>query len=150
MDRLLANQPATVDNVPSATLYGRSLCAAHRRRKPEQGENMRANIKAIQDKSESWNVRLIGHHDLNGYGDGMQLLKNGRYVYFAHLGTSPMALSIIDAADPSDPRVGKQMPHPNNTHAHQAQIAGEILIQNQERPYFDKSLAASVPNEAGI
>ena len=61
-------------------------------------------IAEIQAKSESWNMRVIGHHDLNGHGDGMQLLKKGRYVYVAHLGTSPMALSIVDVADPSDPR----------------------------------------------
>src|ERR671914_689406 len=108
------------------------------------------NVADIQAKSESWNVRLIGHHDLNGHGDGMQLLKNGRYVYVAHLGTSPMALTIVDAADPQDPRVVRQIPHAPNTHAHKVQIAGDILIQNQERPYFDKSLAATVPNEAGI
>src|SRR5205807_8439408 len=36
------------------------------------------------------------------HGDGMQLLKNGRYIYLAHLGTSPMALTILDAADPRD------------------------------------------------
>ena len=108
------------------------------------------NVADIQAKSECWNVRLIGHHDLNGHGDGMQLLKNGRYVYIAHLGTSPMALSIVDAADPSDPKVVRQMPHSPNTHAHKVQIAGDILIQNQERPYFDRNLPADVPNEAGI
>ncbi|HET9298216.1 MAG TPA: hypothetical protein VFP18_15095, partial [Candidatus Binatia bacterium] len=107
-------------------------------------------VADIQAQSESWNVRLIGHHDLNGHGDGMQLLKNGRYVYIAHLGTSPMALSIVDAADPSDPKVVRQIPHPPNTHAHKVQIAGDILIQNQERPYFDRNLPADVPNEAGI
>src|SRR5262249_61894578 len=80
----------------------------------------------------------------------MQLLKKGRYVYVAHLGTSPMALTIVDVADPTDPRVVRQMPHPSNTHAHKVQIAGDILIQNQERPYFDKTVSASVPNEAGI
>ena len=93
---------------------------------------MSAQIADIQARSESWNVRLVGHHDLNGHGDGMQLLKNGRYVYIAHLGTSPMALTIVDAADPSDPRVVKQLPHPPNTHAHKVQIAGDVLIQNQE------------------
>jgi hypothetical protein len=108
------------------------------------------NVTDIQARSESWNVRLIGHHDLNGHGDGMQLLKNGGYVYIAHLGTSPMALSIVDAADPSDPKVVRQIPHPPNTHAHKVQIAGDILIQNQERPYFDRNLPADVPNEAGI
>ena len=95
-------------------------------------------IADIQAKSENWNMRVIGHHDLNGHGDGMQLLKQGRYVYLAHLGTSPMALSILDVADPSDPRVVTQMPHAPNTHAHKVQIVGDILIQNQERPYFDK------------
>jgi hypothetical protein len=44
----------------------------------------------------------------------------------------------------------RQMPHPPNTHAHKVQIAGDILIQNQERPYFDRNLPADVPNEAGI
>ena len=106
--------------------------------------------KQIEERSERWNVRLLAHHDLNGHGDGMQLLKNGRYVYVAHLGTSPMALTIVDAADPEHPSVVLQMPHPPNTHAHKVQIAGDILIQNQERPYFDKTVAASVPNEAGI
>src|SRR5512138_21302 len=95
-------------------------------------------------------MRLVGHHNLNRHGDGMQLLKRGRYVYIAHLGTSPMALTIVDAAEPENPHVVRQMPHPSNTHAHKVQIAGDILIQNQERPYFDKSVAASVPNEAGI
>ena len=111
---------------------------------------MEAQVEAIQAQSESWNVRLVAHNDLNGHGDGMQLLKNGRYIYLAHLGTSPMALTILDASDPADPKVVRQMPHPNNTHAHKVQIAGDIMIQNQERPYFDKSIAASVPNEAGI
>ena len=50
-------------------------------------------VADIQAQSENWNLRVIGHHDLNGHGDGMQLLKQGRYVYLAHLGTSPMALS---------------------------------------------------------
>src|SRR4051812_15377877 len=114
------------------------------------GVIMSGELEAVQANSETWNMRLVGHHDLNGHGDGMQLLKKDRYVYIAHLGTSPMALTIVDAADPSHPRVLKQMPHPDNTHAHKVQIAGDILIQNQERPYFDKNLPATTPNEAGI
>src|SRR5207244_13255118 len=101
--------------------------------------NVSAKIADIQAKSESWNVRLVGHNDLNGHGDGMQLLKNGRYIYLAHLGTSPMPLTILDASDPADPKVVRQMPHPNNTHAHQPQISGHRMIQNQERPYAAKS-----------
>ena len=43
---------------------------------------MSMETRDIQARSESWNVRLIGHHDLNGHGDGMQLLKHGRYLLF--------------------------------------------------------------------
>ena len=105
--------------------------------------------KDLMARSECWNVRLVAHHDLNGHGDGMQLLKVGRYVYIAHLGTSPMALTIVDAADPEAPRVVRQMPHPPNTHAHKVQIAGNVLIQNQELPYFGKR-EPDARNEAGI
>ena len=103
----------------------------------------------LMARSECWNVRLVAHHDLNGHGDGMQLLKVGRYVYIAHLGTSPMALTIVDAADPEAPRVVRQMPHPPNTHAHKVQIAGNVLIENQELPYFGKR-EPDARNEAGI
>ncbi len=110
---------------------------------------MGAEINAIQAKSECLNMRVIGHHDLNGHGDGMQLLKQGRYVYLAHLGTSPMALSILDVADPTDPRLITQMPHAANTHSHKVQIVGDILIQNQERPYFDKSVRRQRAQRSG-
>jgi hypothetical protein len=89
---------------------------------------MKPEIAAIQAKSECWNMRVIGHHDLNGHGDGMQLVKHGRFVYLAHLGTSPMALSILDVDDPTNPRLMAQMPHAANTHAHKVQIVGDILI----------------------
>lgn len=108
-----------------------------------------SQTKAIEERSERWNVRLVGHHDLNGHGDGMQLLKVGRYVYVAHLGTSPMALTIVDAQDPQDPKVVRQIPHPPNTHAHKVQIVGDLLIQNQELPYFGKR-EPNATNEAGI
>lgn len=102
-----------------------------------------------RNESEQWNVRLLGHSDLNGHGDGMQLLKVGPYVYVAHLGVSPMALTILDASDPQKPRVVRQIPHAENTHAHKVQIAGNLLIQNQELPYF-KTRDTSLPHDSGI
>ncbi len=95
-----------------------------------------ADIRAMQAASDAENTRLIGYHDLDGHGDGMQVLKVGRYVYVAHLGTSAMALSILDCDDPSSPALVRQVPHPPNTHRHKVQVAGNILIQNNERPYF--------------
>ncbi len=35
---------------------------------------MNPEVAAIQAKSECFNMRVIGHHDLNGHGDGMQLV----------------------------------------------------------------------------
>src|SRR5579862_8320387 len=77
-----------------------------------------AELHDLQARSYTGNTRLIGHHDLNGYGDGMQLIKVGRYLYVAHLGTSDMALSILDCEDPAKPKLVRQIPHPPNTHRH--------------------------------
>jgi hypothetical protein len=101
-------------------------------------------------QSEGWNTRLVGYHDLNGHGDGMQLLKVGKYAYVAHLGVHDMALSILDCSDPAAPQLVRQIPHPENTHCHKVQIAGNLLIQNLERPYFATKDRTSVPHQAGI
>jgi hypothetical protein len=95
-----------------------------------------ADLESLKAHSYAANTRLLAHHDLNGHGDGMQLIKAGRYLYVAHLGTSAMALSILDCGDPANPRLVRQIPHPPNTHRHKVQIVGNILIQNSEVPYF--------------
>ena len=89
-------------------------------------------LRSIQAESYSENTRLIGHHDLDGSGDGMQVIKNGQFAYVAHVGTSKMALSILDVSDPTSPRLIRQIPHPPNTHNHKVQIVGNTLIQNSE------------------
>ena len=33
-------------------------------------------------------LRLIGHHDLGGHGDGMQVIRHGGAVYVGHTGTT--------------------------------------------------------------
>jgi len=97
-------------------------------------QDRRSGIRAMQAGSDAWNTRLVGHHDLNGHGDGMQVLKVGRFLYVSHLGRSPMALSILDVSDPAGPRLVRQLPHEPNTHRHKVQIAGTTLIQNCEKP----------------
>jgi hypothetical protein len=109
------------------------------------------SVAELNAASERWQTRLVGYHDLNGHGDGMQLLKVGRYAYVAHLGEHDMALSILDCADPSTPRLVRQLPHPPNTHCHKVQIAGNLLIQNRELPYFaQKGDHGGARHEAGI
>src|SRR5579862_838084 len=101
------------------------------------------DLRSLQTDSYTANTRVIGHHDLNGHGDGMQLIKHGQYLYVAHLGTSDMALSILDCADPTNPKLVRQIPHPPNTHRHKVQIAGNVLIQNSEVPYFRRGKYAT-------
>jgi hypothetical protein len=109
------------------------------------------DVRELNAQSERWNTRLVGHHDLNGQGDGMQLLKVGQYAYVAHLGMYEMALSVLDCADPSVPRLLRQIPHADNTHSHKVQIAGDVLIQNLERARSGfKRQSADAPNLAGI
>jgi hypothetical protein len=95
-----------------------------------------STLRAMRAGAEASGLRLLGHHDLAGHGDGMQVAKRGDVVYVAHLGTSPMALSILDCSDPGAPRLLRQLPHPPGTHRHKVQIAGDLLLQNSERPYF--------------
>jgi hypothetical protein len=90
----------------------------------------------IAAHADTAGFRLIGHSTLNGHGDGFQVVKRGEWVYVAHLGRSPMALSILDCSDPSAPRIVRQIEHPPGTRCHKVQIAGDVLIQNNEEPYW--------------
>ena len=77
------------------------------------------------------NMRLIGHSDLAGYGDGMQIMLKEPYLYVGHL--SRMGTTILDVSDPADPQVVRQIPHPPNTHTHKVQLADDLLLVNWEQ-----------------
>src|SRR5439155_3293889 len=104
---------------------------------PARREGLAVNgrdVRTLEAASDAWHTRLIAHHDLGGHGDGMQVIKAGDYLYVAHLGRSPMALSILDVSDPETPKLLRQLRHEPNTHRHKVQIAGPVLIQNCEKP----------------
>lgn len=86
-----------------------------------------------QRGAESWNMRLVGHNDLNGHGDGMHVnLKDG-YAFVAHMGDSRAGTSVVDVRDPTKPRVVHQIQTPPGTHSHKVQIVGDVLVVNNER-----------------
>jgi hypothetical protein len=103
-----------------------------------------SNQPAGSRPAEVQNLRLIGHSDLNGYGDGMQLLLKDTYLYVGHLGK--MGTTILDVSDPTSPRVVQQLKNPPNTHNHKVQIGGDILIVNFEK--YPRS--GDMPDRAGI
>ena len=94
------------------------------------------DLKDMEAAAQIQGFRLIGHSDLNGYGDAMQVVKRGNYAYVAHVGVSPLRLSILDVSDPADPKVVKQFEHLPNTHNHKVQIVGNTLIQNSEKSHW--------------
>jgi len=77
--------------------------------------------------------RLLAHSDLGGFGDGMQLLREGDALYVGHFGITGMGTSILDVSDPASPRLVDQWRAPRGTHTHKVQVAEGCLLVNQER-----------------
>lgn len=77
--------------------------------------------------------QLIGHSDLGGYGDGMQVMRSGDALYVAHFGPSGMGTSILDVTDATQPELVTQWRAPANTHNHKVQVADGLLLTNHER-----------------
>lgn len=76
--------------------------------------------------------RLVGHSDLNGHGDGMQVMPLGDVLYVAHFGPSGKGTSILDISDPTAPRVVRQWDAPAGSHTHKVQVADGLLMTNHE------------------
>ncbi len=74
------------------------------------------------EKAEARGLRLVGHTDLNGCGDGMHVARKASYAYVAHMGDSRIATSIVDVSDPTKPRVVRQMPAREGSHSHKVQV----------------------------
>lgn len=74
----------------------------------------------------------IGHSDLGGFGDGMQVMREGDALYVAHFGPTGMGTTVLDAADPSDLGVKWQIRAPEGGHTHKVQVADGLLLTNHE------------------
>ena len=82
--------------------------------------------------AESDGFRLVGHHDLGGFGDGMQVQRQGDALYVGHFGPSGMGTSILDVSDVTEPRMVRQWRAPEGTHTHKVQVADGLLLVNHE------------------
>jgi hypothetical protein len=84
--------------------------------------------------TEARAVRLVGHSDLNGWGDAFQVTVRDGIAYVAASGDSGHeGTTILDVRDPSQPRVIAQMPAPEGTHSHKTQLLDHYLIVNHEQ-----------------
>lgn len=89
---------------------------------------------------------LVGHSDLAGKGDGMQIMRNDDVVYVGHMGDFGVGTSVVDVSDLTHPRVMAQLPAPANGHAHKTQYADGLLLVNNERYPYD----GPDPERAGV
>lgn len=82
---------------------------------------------------ESHHLETVGHSDLGGYGDGMQVMVQGDAVYVGHFGPSGMGTSVLDASDPTQLRLVRQWRSPGGSHTHKVQVADGLLLVNHEQ-----------------
>lgn len=84
-----------------------------------------------QRSGEGWNMRLAGHCDLGGTGDGMHIALKDGYAFCGHMADG--GTSIVDVRDPADPRLIGRLPAPSNTHSHKVEVVGSTMLVNRER-----------------
>ncbi len=81
---------------------------------------------------EAHGLELVGHTDLAGAGDGMQIMRNGDVVYVGHMGDNGVGTSVVDVSDVRRPRIVRQLPAPSPARSHKVQSAEGLLLVNHE------------------
>jgi hypothetical protein len=72
------------------------------------------------------NMRLIGHSDQGGRGDGLQVMVHRGYAYVAHPWSG--GFTIVDVRDPKRPGETWFVPAPPNTWTIHLQTHGDLLL----------------------
>jgi hypothetical protein len=80
-----------------------------------------------------WNFKLIGHHELNGFGGmgeglSIQLAKDGRRILWTAHESAPKNFTGIDVTDPRNPKVVCQteLPH-QRMRSNSLELSGDIM-----------------------
>lgn len=101
------------------------------------------------------NMKLIGHSDIGGRGDGLQLMVHRGFAYVAHPWSQ--GFSIVDLRDPRNPGEVTYVPAPANTWNIHLQTHDDLLLVinaldlfadvetfADEKTYYTKSVGESV------
>jgi len=95
---------------------------------------------------KSKNVKLLGHSDLNGFGNGGQVTVASRgneyYAYIGHM--KEMGTSILNVTNPREPEIVAQIPVSKDTHSHKVRVCGDLMLVNNEQ------LGGRKPFEVGL
>jgi hypothetical protein len=101
------------------------------------------------------NMKLIGHSDIGGRGDGLQLMVHRGHAYVAHPWSQ--GFSIVDVRDPKRPGAVTYVPAPANTWNIHLQTHDDLLLVinaldlfadvetfSDEKAYYTKSVGETV------
>jgi hypothetical protein len=80
------------------------------------------------------NMRLVGHSDQGGRGDGVQLMVNRGHAYVGHMFSK--GFSIIDVRDPANPRTVNYIEAPFNTWNIHLQTHEDLLLVVNAKDMF--------------
>jgi hypothetical protein len=94
-----------------------------------------ANKLTTPWKEEAKGLRLVGHSDLNGWGDAFQIRVNKGICYVAASGINGNdGITVLDVKDPRKPKVLNQFRDTEAARTHKVlQITPDIMITNSER-----------------
>lgn len=72
------------------------------------------------------NMRLIGHSDIGGRSDGVQVMVQNGYAYVGHMFSR--GFSVVDVRDPRHPKTVNYIAAPDNTWTLHLQAHGDLLL----------------------
>ena len=73
-------------------------------------------------------LKGVGYFDCAGGG---QIRVDGRTAYIGHM-ANPFGTSIVDIADPKNPKLLSHTGMPEGTHSHKVHAQGDIMVRNHE------------------
>ena len=76
--------------------------------------------------ASSPNLRVIGHSDMGGRPDGVQVMLGGGYAYVGHMFSD--GFTVLDVRNPREPRAVGFVACPANTRSHHIQVHDGILL----------------------
>jgi hypothetical protein len=79
--------------------------------------------------AKSWNTRSVGYFDCPGGG---QVWIDGTTMYVGHM-RNPNGTTIVDVADPRNPKILAHIPVPEGWHSHKVRVANGVMVVNHER-----------------
>ncbi|HEX3535403.1 MAG TPA: hypothetical protein VHU15_01420, partial [Stellaceae bacterium] len=72
------------------------------------------------------NIDFVAAHDLDGRGDGVQIMVHKGYAFIGHMFSD--GFTVVDVRDPKHPRPVKFVAAPPNSRAFHLQTHGDLLL----------------------